>query len=640
MPLALQEKMRWLEQISSALVSLINKEHETHGTAKEGEKEVALLGEELVQGFHWITRELEKLHPPASFEFYNWAVQNGDSFDKLFQQEPKAFEHAPWNLASQIQQFISQKYIHYFFWVARHLYNEKEMLKADKVFRLLTLLYPQHADFWIWLGLCQQQRYLPELALISHTIASVLDSQNPYPFYYLAQCWVQLKGWDQAKNNLKECLDKIGTNPSFQRVKIKCQEIQEAILSEPLVRENYRPPIVTFQKMALHPGEAINNVYLNQSEDAPFTPLILGQWETLFEELKKKTADLANQFNRIKESLKHEINTFDFFERHSITLTQMTVKIPLTSFSQVYTLALGLFLGELVAGMSISADRKMIKGEIQTNNPFRIAYKFSEILDQSEPALKKPMSKYVYLYNKQMDITFNQEVVNPEYGSSQTPYQENKREDNRIRVAQFLREDIIGKSILDCGCNEGGILFACRNLGAKTITGFDINSWCISQANGLVSTQKITDAKFYVGDIENRAFLSMLPMSDTVLLLAVLDTSIFVNKMAVISNLSRFAKYTFYYEGHVTPESHVSRMYEFLIATDFTRFEYFGRFEGRILLRCTRDLIEKDQLPLNAITSDATDAALLSASEIYLFTDSPRNSPFSNKCRLIQFVKR
>lgn len=640
MPLALQEKMNWLEQVSSALVAFINKEHEKQGTPKEGDREVALLGEELVQGFHWITKDLMKIHPTAASDIHHWAVQNEGSFDALFKYDPKTLERTPWVPLAQIQQFIPQKYIHYLFYTAQDLYREKEMLKADRVFRLLTLLYPQNADFWIWLGLCQQQRQLPELALISFTIATVLDRQNPYTYFYKAQCWVELKGWEQAKISFKECLDEIGTDLTFHQVKIKCEEFLEAISKTSDVRKNRMPPIGMFQEMAFQPHEAINNLFLNKSEVPPFTPLVPDEWKMLFDELEKKTALLADQLNSMKESFNHEINTFDFFEQNSIIMTQESVKIPLKTFSQISTLSLCFFFGGLLTGMAISAQNKRFKEEIVTNQPLKIAYSVSSILDQSEPSLKKGINKYVYIYDKPADMAFNQIMTNPEYGSSTAPYQENEREDNRIRVSLFYPEDIVGKSILDFGCNEGGILFACRNLGATTITGVDINPWCIGKANDWVSTQKIKDAQFYVGDMENRAFLSTLPQRDTVLLLSILDTSIFVKKTAVISNVSRFAKHALYYEGHVTPESHVPRMYEFLVATDFTRFEYLGRFARRILIRCSRDLIEKDQIPPNAITSDDPDSRLLSATEIYLFTDSPRNPPFSKNCNLIQFVKR
>jgi ubiquinone/menaquinone biosynthesis C-methylase UbiE len=640
MPLDLEQKINWLEHISNTLAGHMNEQHEAHSCLKDDKKELTRLGAELVQGFHWTIKKLYKLHHSAALEFNNWAIQNMNSFDAIFQQTAASLEQTPWDLASQMQQRIPQKYIHYFFAVGRFFYDERKMLKADRVFRLLTLLYPQHAEFWLWLGICQLQRQLPEQALICFTIASVLDTQDPHPLYYMSHCWLQLKGWDDAKKSLKKCLNIIGTNSIFNALEAECQEIQEAILSNPNLGKNSLPQMTMFYKKALSPNETINYFFLNNDTEFQFKQLIPEKWKALIDDLTIKTEELAKQLNCIKKSFKHEIDTLDFFERHSLTVTKAAVQIPLASFCRICSLALGFFLGELIAGMSISFSRKLFRNEIQTNIFLRFADQFSAEFERHSPSPTKSISKYVYLYNEHMDVAFNQEVKNPEYGSSYKSYQENNREDNRIRVSQFYREDILGKSILDCGCNEGGVLFACRNLGAKAITGFDINPWCIRHADEVVRTQKITDAKFHVGDMENRAFLSTLPISDTVLLLAILDTSIFVNKTAVIANLARFAKHTLYYEGHVSQASHVPRMYELLFATDFTCFEYIGRFAQRILIRCTRDIINKDQLPSNAITSDATDTELLSASKIYLFTDSPRNPPFSSKCTLIQFVNR
>ena len=630
MPLEFHEKMRWLEQVSKALAARINKEYKTNDV----EQAIDLLIEELLEGFHWIIKELKKLDLSAAAEFYNWSLQNRDAWEAFFQLDPKAIEHEPWSLTLQVQQMIPQKYILYFFYVAKNLYDSEEILRADRIFRLLTLLYPHHANFWIWLGLCQQKRELPELALISNTIATVLDKRSPVPHYYMAQSWVQLKEWNRAIECFKACFEKIDSDPSFQHLRKQCQELHGILLKNPQVLENYSPQILVEEKTT-QPNESNQS---SKSEEPLLKPLILDQWKAAFDELKKKIADLEGQLIGKTASFKHEVNTLDFFEQHTFAFAQNRIRIPISSFLEVYPFELGIFFGEFIAGVSLSFERKAINEQIESNLFSRIASTFSTLLDSSKPK-QKTISKYAYLYSQQMDITFNFETLNPEYGSSKKSY-EYVREDNRIRVSHFLREDIVDKSILDCGCNEGGVLFACRNLGAKGITGFDINSWCINRANELVSTQKIADARFYVGDMENRAFLTTLPVSDTVLLLAILDTSYFANKTAVISNLSRFAKHTLYYEGHVKQDSHVPRMYELLIATDFTRFEYLGRFSQRILIRCTRDLMMKEQIPANASTSDDPDEALLSASEIYLFTDSSKNPPFSNKCKLIQFVKR
>ncbi len=251
----------------------------------------------------------------------------------------------------------------------------------------------------------------------------------------------------------------------------------------------------------------------------------------------------------------------------------------------------------------------------------------------------KGVAKPLYKYDHERDLVLNVMVENTPWGGQDRSY-ELDRDDNAVRVSRFRPEDIVGKSLLDFGCNEGGILFACRKLGAADITGVDLNSWCIEQANRSVASKNIPNARFLVGDIENSVLLTSLPQADTVFLLAVLDTSAFVNKTAVIAKVSKLAKHALYYEGHKFQNSHVPRMYEFLISTDFSRFEYLGKHENRVLFRCGREMINESQIPTGAVTTDKSEQDLLNAKEIYVFTDTPKNPSFSNKCTLIQYVRR
>lgn len=248
--------------------------------------------------------------------------------------------------------------------------------------------------------------------------------------------------------------------------------------------------------------------------------------------------------------------------------------------------------------------------------------------------------KLIYTYDTLNDRVVNNPVENQTFGSDIWSYEQNYREDSLSRAARFYQKDIVGKTLMDFGCNEGGILIACHKLGASRITGIDNNDWCITQALAKAQKETIADANFFVGDMENKAFLSTLPMVNTVFLLAILDTSSFANKTAIIANISRLAKDALYYEGHQTAASHVPRMQEFFLATDFTRFEYLGRFHTRVLMRFGREVMESKDVPKNAITSDYPDHIVQNAEEIYWFTDSKRNPPFCANCRLIQMVKR
>lgn len=248
--------------------------------------------------------------------------------------------------------------------------------------------------------------------------------------------------------------------------------------------------------------------------------------------------------------------------------------------------------------------------------------------------------KFMYHYDPITDTATNTVVENVAYGSPIWSYEVNNRSNSDERAARFRQDDLINCSLMDFGCNEGGVLFACRKLGASVLIGIDLNAWCIEQAQKKAAQAGLSDAYFFVGDLENKALYHNLPLVDTVFLLAILDTSNFVNKPAILSRIANHTKKALYYEGHVSPESHVKRLYELLLYTNFTRFEYLGRFDGRILIRCSRELLTLKDLPAGAITSDHPDHLLQQANEIYVFTDSNRNPPFGVNCRLIQYVLR
>lgn len=254
--------------------------------------------------------------------------------------------------------------------------------------------------------------------------------------------------------------------------------------------------------------------------------------------------------------------------------------------------------------------------------------------------VQQTQTKLVYCYDPALDMAVNIPVANVAYGSPLWSYETNNRSNNEQRAARFFPQDIIGCSLMDFGCNEGGVLLACKKLGAKEIIGIDYNAWCIEQARWKALQNGLTDTHFLVGDMETKALYAQLPDVDTVFLLAILDTSNFSSKQAILSQVARHAKKALYYEGHVSLESHVKRFYELFLLTDFTRFELLGRFDGRLLIRCSRELITEKELPAGAITSDCPDPILIHANEIYIYTDCPRNPAFSVNCRVIQFVKR
>jgi hypothetical protein len=249
-------------------------------------------------------------------------------------------------------------------------------------------------------------------------------------------------------------------------------------------------------------------------------------------------------------------------------------------------------------------------------------------------------NKYLYTYDADEDRVINQKIHNQAFGTPFYSYQKQYRPSSgTLRASRFFEKDIVGQSILDLGCNEGEVLLACHQLGAREGFGVDYSERCIRQGRASANALGIDNAHFIVGDMENRAVWKLLPAVETVLLLAVLETSAFAHKFAVVTNAERLAKKVMYYEGHQTQESQVRWMYQLLVWTSFTRFEYLGHFEERMLIRCSRERMLPHEVPSGAVTSDAPEEDLQKAEEIYVFSDAHRNPAFGPRCRLIQYVE-
>jgi len=644
MTIDLQAKIEW---INKAWIAIQNENQKwDEKTLERREKEAQLLIDELLQGLLSIINEIRKLYPQALKEIYDWEIKNENISTKLSQIDPNRAAKEPWQVMNELRQSFPKKVIEYFYCAALNLFSNKEYLRSDKAFRLLTILNPQNQNYWIWLALNQFIRKMPELSLISLTFAMSL-APAPNLQFYMAECWIELKEWEKARLCLEKCLHDCKDDPAHLKLTKSAEELYKILPTAP--KEEFKMQ-ESFQQFTLFPNSEprpkIQNIATTQKMDEKHEAFTEKEIQKLLKDFQNPIKELEEALNKREHKSKQKISLMGSFEAKIYSLSYdekgniKRVSLPLEQFFDETARIACFFLGAFLSSMSVITYNKELIERIADDSATRFLFTLSSSIDRKEQPLKKGVEKYLYFYSPQGDRVLNRVISNPEYGSLTYSYQEYNREDNKIRASEFLPKDIIGKSILDFGCNQGGVLFACRNIGAHEITGVDLNPWCIKEALALVKEQKIENANFYVGDMENRALLSTLPQADTVLLLAILDTSNFANKISVIANVSRFAKETLYYEGHVTPDSHVIRMYELFIATDFTRFEYLGRFEDRVHIRCSRKLMAEPELPPNAITSDYDEQALLNAEEIYLFTDSPRNPPFSKTCRLIQFVKR
>ncbi|MFD2112209.1 class I SAM-dependent methyltransferase [Thiorhodococcus fuscus] len=143
------------------------------------------------------------------------------------------------------------------------------------------------------------------------------------------------------------------------------------------------------------------------------------------------------------------------------------------------------------------------------------------------------------------------------------------------RIRMFDPVDFAGKSVLDLGCNLGGMLFEAGRLGATRLTGVEFEPALIERAEALNDRHR-AGIRFICADIEDIFATDVLDERyDTILLLAVLYTSPFRDRNKLLSEIAQRCD-VLYIEGHNGQEfAWYFNLMEW--NTDFTTFRMMGR---------------------------------------------------------------
>ena len=81
-------------------------------------------------------------------------------------------------------------------------YEQGQFSKSKGLFRLLTLLTPGDARFWIGLGASLMLDGEYEEAIDAYTMASIYDEQDPRPLAYIGQCYYHQGATEPAEASL------------------------------------------------------------------------------------------------------------------------------------------------------------------------------------------------------------------------------------------------------------------------------------------------------------------------------------------------------------------------------------------------------------------------------------------------------
>lgn len=124
---------------------------------------------------------------------------------------------------------ISAKELEAVYSVGFNFYQSGKLDEADKVFRFLVMFDHTNHKYWVGLGAVAQCRKDYPLAITAYTYAFVLDSSDPKPQYYVAQCYLAIDDREHAKTSLDILAD---TVPEGSPFRAKAAELMKKIDEE------------------------------------------------------------------------------------------------------------------------------------------------------------------------------------------------------------------------------------------------------------------------------------------------------------------------------------------------------------------------------------------------------------------------
>ena len=82
---------------------------------------------------------------------------------------------------------------------AYHLYKAGSYEEAMKIFRPLLVMDSTDNRIWMGFAACAQMLRQYDEALKGYGYASILDPENPKPFFHAMECHIALKNYSEAK---------------------------------------------------------------------------------------------------------------------------------------------------------------------------------------------------------------------------------------------------------------------------------------------------------------------------------------------------------------------------------------------------------------------------------------------------------
>lgn len=112
---------------------------------------------------------------------------------------------------------------------AYRLYNTGKYVEATHLFRMLILMNATEPKYVLGLAACFHMLKEYNNAISTYTMCSVLDPQNPIPYYHSSDCFIQMKDFISAMICLELAIQKSNDKPEYATLKERASLTLESL---------------------------------------------------------------------------------------------------------------------------------------------------------------------------------------------------------------------------------------------------------------------------------------------------------------------------------------------------------------------------------------------------------------------------
>lgn len=112
------------------------------------------------------------------------------------------------------------------------LYNTGKYNDAAELFRLLIMLNATEPKYIMGLAACFHMMKEYEGAASAYSLVSIVDPENPIPYFHSSDCYIQMGDGGSAIVSLEMAVQKAGNKPEFAMLKERAQITLQALKKE------------------------------------------------------------------------------------------------------------------------------------------------------------------------------------------------------------------------------------------------------------------------------------------------------------------------------------------------------------------------------------------------------------------------